>query len=135
MAEFWLEVRVYLEDTDAQGVVYNASYFRFMERSRTDWLRERGIDHRACDEQLGLAFVLTAIDARFLAPGRLGDIVAVSADMTELKGARGRFRQEIRRHSFEGELLVEGNAEVACVDRGSGRPKRWPKEFVEGLGL
>ena len=69
MTEFWLPVRVYLEDTDAQGVVYNASYFRFMERARTDWLRERGIDHTDFDHRLRVSFVLTSIEARFLAPG------------------------------------------------------------------
>src|SRR5690606_42058758 len=40
-----LPIRVYLEDTDAQGVVYNASYFRFLERARTEWLRARGVEH------------------------------------------------------------------------------------------
>ena len=64
MAVYWHEVRVYLEDTDAQGVVYNASYFRFMERARTDWLRVRGFDHSTFADTLGLAVVLTSIEAR-----------------------------------------------------------------------
>ena len=133
MPAFWLPVRVYLEDTDAQGVVYNASYFRFMERARTDWLRERGVDHRAFNESLGLAVVLTSIEARFLAPGRLGDMLAVSADLTELKGARAHFVQEIRRDSNEGDLLAAGTAEVACIDTSNGRARRWPADFFEGL--
>ena len=49
-----LPIRVYLEDTDAQGVVYNASYFRFMERARTEWLRARGIDHDELREKHGV---------------------------------------------------------------------------------
>jgi tol-pal system-associated acyl-CoA thioesterase len=131
MPAFWLPVRVYLEDTDAQGVVYNASYFRFMERARTDWLRERGADHRAFDESLGLAMVLAKIEARFLAPGRLGDMLAVSADLIELKGARATFAQEIRRDSNGGELLATGRAEVACIDTTNGRATRWPANFFE----
>ena len=133
MPAFWLQARVYLEDTDAQRVVYNASYFRFMERARTDWLRERGIDHRAFDESLGLAMVLTSIEARFIAPGKLGDMLAVSADLTEFTGARAQFSQEIRRDSNQGDLLVEGLAKVACIDSSSGRARRWPAEFFEGL--
>lgn len=133
MSVFWLPIRVYLEDTDAQGVVYNASYFRFMERARTDWLRERAIDHRALEETHGLAVVLTSIEARFLAPGRLGEMLAVSADVTELKGARVRFVQEVRRGSDGGELLVTGHAECACVERESGRAQRWPRDIREGL--
>jgi tol-pal system-associated acyl-CoA thioesterase len=133
MTEFWLPVRVYLEDTDAQGVVYNASYFRFMERARTDWLCVRGIDHGEFDRKLGLAFVLTAIEARFVAPGRLSDLLMVSADVTDLKGARAVFVQQLRRDTQNGELLAEGRADVACIDKASGRARRWPNEFLERL--
>jgi tol-pal system-associated acyl-CoA thioesterase len=133
MSSFWLPVRVYLEDTDAQRVVYNASYFRFMERARTDCLRSLGVDHRALEESLGLAIVLTAVEARFLASGRLGDMLAVSADLVSVKGARASFEQQIRRETSNGELLVQGRAEVACVDSSSGRARRWPAVFFEGL--
>ena len=133
MSVDWLEVRVYLEDTDAQGVVYNASYFRFMERARTEWLRRRGVDHRVLGETLGLALVLGSIEARFVAPGRLGDMLAVSAELERLRGARAVFRQSIRRETSRGELLVEGRAEVACIDGASGRVRRWPSGFVEDL--
>lgn len=133
MRVLWLPVRVYLEDTDAQGVVYNASYFRFMERARTEWLRERGIDHRDCGETLGLAFMLTSIEARFVAPGRLGDMLAVSAGLEELKGARAVFAQQVRQGSAGGTLLADGRAEVACIDQRGRRPRRWPQDIVERL--
>ena len=133
MSALWIPVRVYLEDTDAQGVVYNASYFRFMERARTDWLRARGIDHREVGQDYGLAFVLTAIEARFAAPGRLGDMLAVSAELGKLKGARAVFAQQIRRGGESGELLAEGQAQVACVDVASGRARRWPRDILERL--
>jgi tol-pal system-associated acyl-CoA thioesterase len=133
MPAFWLPVRVYLEDTDAQGVVYNASYFRFFERARTDWLRDRGVDHTAVDEALGLKLVLTSIEARFVAPGRLGDMLAVSAEISKLQGARAVFAQQVRRDSSEGELLAEAKADVACIDGASGKPRRWPQEILEEL--
>ena len=59
MMSFILPVRVYLEDTDAQGLVYNASYFRFFERARTEWLRVQGIDHVNLRESAGVSLVLT----------------------------------------------------------------------------
>ena len=79
MTKYVLPVRVYLEDTDAQGVVYNASYFRFMERARTECLRACGIDHDRLREEHGIVLVLAAIEARFTAPGRLSDMLYVSA--------------------------------------------------------
>lgn len=133
MSTFWLPVRVYLEDTDAQGVVYNASYFRFMERARTEWLRAREIDHLAIDAAHGVAFVLTAIEAQFLAPGRLGDMLTVGAGLGNFTGARAVFVQQIRRDSQDGELLVEGKAEVACIDVSSGKARRWPQAILERL--
>ncbi len=54
MSQFVLPVRVYLEDTDAQGVVYNASYFRYLERARTEWLRAHGVEHNRVREQEGV---------------------------------------------------------------------------------
>jgi tol-pal system-associated acyl-CoA thioesterase len=126
VTKYVLPVRVYLEDTDAQGVVYNASYFRFMERARTEWLRAQGVDHGELLEEHGIVLVLAGIEARFRAPARLSDMLYVSADVVEARGARVRFAQEVRLHEPEGELVCEGAAEVACKDASGGRPRRLP---------
>jgi tol-pal system-associated acyl-CoA thioesterase len=131
MKELAWPVRVYLEDTDAQGVVYNASYFRFMERARTEWLRQRGIDHNEAREQHGVLFVLTSIEARFHAPARLGDLLTVTAEAVETRGARVVFAQTIR---SDAELVCAGQAEVACVDAALGKPRRWPAPLLRELG-
>ena len=130
MSEFVLSVRVYLEDTDAQGVVYNASYFRFMERARTEWLRSLGVDHDELRTEHNVALVLSAVEARFRAPARLSDMLYVSAAVDEARGARIRFRQVIRRAEPDGEIVCEGLAEVACMDATEGRPRRLPAALV-----
>jgi tol-pal system-associated acyl-CoA thioesterase len=128
--EFVLPVRVYLEDTDAQGVVYNASYFRFMERARTEWLRAQGVDHDELREEHGVVLVLASIEARFRAPARLSDMLYVSAAIAEARGARIRFAQDVRRTEPGGELVCEGMAEVACMDAREGRPRRFPPTLM-----
>ena len=133
MKELVLPVRVYLEDTDAQGVVYNASYFRFLERARTEWLRERGIDHDELREEHGVLLVLAAIEARFRAPARLSDLLYVSASVAEARGAGVRFAQDIRRGEPGGESVCDGTAEVACIDAREGRPRRFPSSLVSEL--
>jgi len=130
---FTFPVRVYLEDTDAQGVVYNASYFRFMERARTEWLRARGIDHGELRDRHGLALVLTGVEARFRSPARLGDLLDVSADVTGASGARVFFEQFVRRAGGDDAVLCTGKAEVACMDAEDGRPRRWPEELLREL--
>jgi tol-pal system-associated acyl-CoA thioesterase len=133
MKELVLPVRVYLEDTDAQGVVYNASYFRFMERARTEWLRTRGIDHDELRETHGVMLVLAAMEARFRAPAKLSDLLYVRAALAEARGARVCFEQDIRRGEPGGELVCEGVAEVACLDVNAGRPRRFPPILVSEL--
>lgn len=133
MAEFVWPVRVYLEDTDAQGVVYNASYFRFMERARTEWLRDRGIDHDELRLRHGVLLVLTAIEARFRVAARLSDLLSVSADVADLRRTRVVFAQRVVRNGGGSAVVCEGRAEVACIDAGSPRPRRWPEALWEEL--
>ena len=96
--------------------MYNASYFRFMERARTEWLRAQGIDHDELREEHGVVLVLASIEARFRAPARLSDMLYVSASVAEAHGARMRFAQNVRRAEPDGEVVCEGFAEVACMD-------------------
>ncbi len=127
-----LPVRVYLEDTDAQGVVYNASYLRFFERARTEWLRSNGIDHNELRESADIVLVLSRIEAQFKVPARLDDMLEVTAEVAELSAVRLVFRQAIRRVPGSGELVCRARAEVACVDARTGRPRRLPARlFVE----
>ena len=133
MTKYVLPVRVYLEDTDAQGVVYNASYFRFMERARTEYLRACGIDHDQLREEHGIVLVLSAIEARFKAPARLSDMLYVSADVSEARGARMRFAQVVRRDNADGDVVCEGSAEVACMDARGGKPRRLPEALMSEL--
>jgi acyl-CoA thioester hydrolase len=122
-----------LEDTDAQGVVYNASYFRFMERARTEWLRSRGFDHDELREKHGVVLVLAGIEVRFKTPARLSDMLYVSAEVAGARGARMRFTQSVRRTGPNGELVCEGSAEVACMDVSGGKPRRLPATLMGEL--
>ena len=134
MGAYTLPVRVYLEDTDAQGVVYNASYVRFFERARTEWLRFHGIDHNELRETANLALVLSRIDVRFRTPARLDDMLEVSAAVTESSAVRFVFEQSIHRTPRSGGAVCRARAEVACVDARSGKPRRLPADFMSGIG-
>ena len=133
MGQFVLPVRVYLEDTDAQGVVYNASYFRYLERARTECLRDHGVEHNRVREQEGVIFVLVGIEVRFTRPARLDDMLYITAELAKLKGARVILDQSVRRESPDGELLCRGVAEVACLDPEQLRPRRVPGVLVSAL--
>ncbi len=123
---FGWPVRVYYEDTDAQGVVYYANYFRFLERARTEWLRSLGVDMvRLMDEERRI-FVVAEVQARFLAPARLSDELIVTARLEKLTRVTFDIEQNIYRDNVDGEKLIEATVKAAYLDADTMRPKRIP---------
>ncbi len=121
----WL-VRVYYEDTDAQGVVYYANYFRFLERARTEWLRSLGVDMVAMMEEDRRIFVVAEVQARFLAPARLSDELIVTARLKKLTRVSFDIEQNIYRGSADDKPLIEAMVKAAYLDADTMRPKRMP---------
>ena len=128
---FVLPVRVYYEDTDAQGVVYYANYFRFMERARTEWLEAMGIDHVTLMNEDRRILVVSEAHAKFLVPATLGDSLLVTASLKSLGRASFEIEQNIYRDSLDGPLLIAGGVTAACLDADTRRPQRIPKEFFK----
>jgi acyl-CoA thioester hydrolase len=124
-------LRVYYEDTDAQGVVYYANYFRFMERARTEWLRSLGVDQVALMQEERRIFVVTETRAEFLAPARFNDQVVVTARLAGLTRATFDIEQNIYRESLDGELLLRGGVRAAYLNADTLRPTRVPAFIFE----
>ena len=118
------QVRVYYEDTDFSGVVYHASYLRFMERGRTNYLRLIGADHRALFEQAqaeapGFAFVVTHMTIDWKRPAFMDDVLDIVTAPDEVKGASVMLLQKVMRGD---DLLVQARVQVAFVSGGRARP-------------
>ena len=119
-----MAVRVYYEDTDFTGIVYHASYLRFIERGRTNYLRLIGADHRSLFEATereapGFAFVVRSMAVEFLKPARMDDILAVTTEPEQVKGASMTLRQKVMRQD---DVLVKAHVRVAFVSGGRARP-------------
>lgn len=123
---FLWPVRVYYEDTDAQGVVYYANYFRFLERARTEWLGSLGVDMVALMAEERRIFVVAEVQARFLVPARLNDNLIVTARLTGLTRVSFDIEQNIYRGAIDGEQLLAANVKAAYLDADTMRPKRIP---------
>lgn len=119
-----LPVRVYFEDTDAGGVVYHASYVRFAERGRTDFLRLLGTDARrlidGSQSREPAAFVVRRMNMDFLRPARMDDLLEVETRVKELGGASVTLNQVITR---QGARVFEAEVTVVLVSM-SGKPLR-----------
>ena len=129
---FEWSVRVYYEDTDAQGVVYYANYFRFMERARTEWLRALGFNQEQMLNEERRMFVVTRTELEFIVPARFNDQLIVTARLTGLTRASFNIEQNIYRDNLDGTLLVSGGVKAAFLDADTKRPLRVPANFFEG---
>ncbi|MBV7484248.1 tol-pal system-associated acyl-CoA thioesterase [Bordetella sp. BOR01] len=118
-----LNVRVYYEDTDAGGVVFYANYLRFLERARTEWLRDLGVEQSALAEREGRLFVVHSLDMSYRKPARLDDFITIRSRVTRVGRASINFVQRAER---DGELLAQGNIQVCCVDTVHLRPAALP---------
>src|SRR4029079_10961004 len=126
-------VRVYYEDTDFSGIVYHASYLRFMERGRINYLRLLGADQRALFDEAereapGFAFVVRSMTIDFRKPARMDDVLEIATAPVEVKGASVVLHQRVDRN---GETLVEATVQVAFVSGGRARPI--PKALREAM--
>ena len=119
-----MTVRVYYEDTDFTGLVYHASYLRFMERGRTNYQRLLGTDQRALFEQAqkeapGFAFVVRSMQIEFLKSAVMDDLLEIVTAPEEVKGASVLLAQHVMRGD---ETLIEAHVRVAFVSGGRARP-------------
>ena len=126
-------VRVYWEDTDAQGVVFYANYFRFLERARTEWLRVLGVDQVALRRDERRVFVVASLQADFVAPARFNDEIVVTARLAQLSRASFDIEQNIHLASLEGKLLLRASVRAAYLNADSMRPVRVPESIFEGI--
>lgn len=120
---FRLPIRVYIEDTDAGGIVYYVNYLKFMERARTEWLRTLGYQHYALAGD-NFLFVVHSCSVRYHRPARIDDAVQVTAGLHRLGKATLDFVQQVWRGD---ELLCEAEVRVACVSADGVRPRAMPE--------
>lgn len=117
---FTIPVRIYYEDTDAGGVVYYANYLKFLERCRTEWLREIGHDQAdlLCDP--GIAFVVRSVTLEYLKPARLDEMLSIGLDVEKITKSQIFFRQHVRRANPDAQdgwdELASGRIQIVCVN-------------------
>lgn len=108
-----MNVRVYYEDTDMGGVVFYANYLKYMERGRTEWLRDLGVDQSTLAATEQRVFMVVRVDVRYISPARLDDLLQIESEVTRMGRASLHFAQFVSRG---GELIAQSNIQVCCVE-------------------
>ncbi len=124
-----MPLRVYIEDTDAGGIVYYVNYLKYFERARTELMRSRGFARAALPAD-NLQFVVSELRVDYRVPAQLDDLLDVSARVTAVGGATVSFEQKAQRGAT---LLAIADVTIALVDALTGRPRRLPSALRQSL--
>ncbi|MDX8390991.1 MAG: tol-pal system-associated acyl-CoA thioesterase [Mariprofundaceae bacterium] len=124
-----IPLRIYYEDTDHGGVVYYANYLKYMERARTELMRDCGIELDRLQHESGVLFAVSEAHVHYRRPARFNDALEVQSVLVHAHGARLVFHQSVLRAE---ELLVEGEIRLACTDV-AGHVRRIPKSVLEKI--
>jgi acyl-CoA thioester hydrolase len=131
---FGWPVRVYWEDTDAGGIVFYANYLKFFERSRTEWLRAKGISQQQLRETVGGMFVVSDAQVRYFKSAKLDDELLVTTSLQEAGRASMTIHQEARLSgTAEPTLLCEATIRASWVDAVTLKPHRIPLQILHAL--
>lgn len=129
MKEFLWPVRVYYEDTDSGGVVYYANYLKFMERARTEWLRNLGFEQDDLREEEDILFAVHKVAVEYKRPARFNDALLVSAKIKTWGRASLTFQQEVISETSQ-QMLCEGEIQIACLSASRFRPTPIPEALL-----
>lgn len=137
---FYTPIRIYWEDTDAGGIVYHSNYVNFMERSRTEWLRSKGLNQHTLREQYHGMFVVSDVSVRFIAPAKLDDVLLATTAVQSAGRASLELEQCIYRPSeaapediSSAQLMCAGKVRIGWVNSDSLRPGRIPDPILKLL--
>ena len=143
-------VRVYYEDTDSGGVVYYANYLKFMERARSEWLRDLGVEQDELLARERIIFAVRAVQVDYLQSARFNDVLWVTAEVAERGRASLSFKQRVLRPASDertrtprhlaaaeraaliedkSKLLCTGQVRIACLDAATLRPRPIPSHL------
>lgn len=123
--EFDWTLRVYIEDTDAGGIVYHANYLCYLERARTEWLRSKGFEQKTLSQQQGVQFVVHKLSLEYKMPAYLDDALDLKLKLIGLRKTGMQLQQTLMR---AGQILLTAQVELACV-ASNGRPKAIPTQL------
>ena len=124
--------RVYWEDTDAGGVVYHAQYLAFLERARTEWMRDHGNGQDRLRVDHDLVFAVRSMRIDFRQPARLDDALLVSVSLLQCRRASLVIEQAVHR---DGALLLDAQVRIAALRASDFRPRSIPDDLYESLKL
>ncbi len=135
MSKYTHQFRVYYEDTDAGGVVYHANYLNFFERTRTEWLRSKGLQQSVMRDEANVILAIRNINIDFVLPARLDDLLTVSTEVVSHSKVSMQVSQEMYVDGIGVDTFLAAKAQVQIVSLNAEKfkPMRFPTQYLEEL--
>ena len=130
MSDF--QLRIYYEDTDSGGVVYYANYLKFIERGRSEFLRELGFEQDQLIQHQNIIFAVKSIQADYLSPARFNDLLSVYTEVKKTRHASLIFSQKIK-DLEQSKVLFKAQITVACLNAKDFKPCAIPSNILEKI--
>ena len=124
-----LDIFVYVEDTDFQGIVYHANYLKYFERARSRCLMDLDISQSE-EIKAGKIFIIKSINIEFVRPAKIEDNLIISSEIEYLSNARLFFHQQIKRNASD-DIICKGKVEVCFYDQNKNKPVAFPKKLLK----
>lgn len=125
-----MQIRIYYEDTDCGGVVYHSNYLGYMERSRTEFLRDIGVDLQAY-HKAGTVFAITEANLKYRFPAKYNDLLTVESELIDLTSYRIAFRTKI--YNQDGKLCCRGDVKMVAINEETGKATQIDDDFYSKL--
>jgi acyl-CoA thioester hydrolase len=130
MSTYTHQFRVYYEDTDAGGVVYHANYLNFLERTRTEWLRSKGLEQSVMREQENVILAIRKMEIDFKLPARLDDLLTISTEVESHSKISMWVNQEIH---VDGVLMITAKVQIVSLNAEKFKPMRFPSHYLKAI--
>ena len=111
---FFHKVKVYYEDTDSGGVVYYANYLKFIERARSEWVRNIGFDQNVLRNDFGIVFAVRKVEADYIKAAKFDDLLTISTELISKTRVRLKLNQDIYRDNY---LIFKAVLDIVSIDR------------------
>ena len=125
-----LTIRIYFEDTDAQGLVYNSNYLKYLERGRTELLRNMGYDQKELLNN-GIIFVVKKINLDFIKAAELDDLIEIKSKILEVKNVSFTFHQEI--YDTKNTKILDAKIKCGSLEKKENKPTKIPFKLLEAM--
>ena len=114
------QCRVYYEDTDLAGIVYYANYLKFIERARSEWVRNLGLDQNVLRKDHGIVFAVRKVEADYLKSAKFDELLLISTELQKKTRVRLNLSQEIYSGS---DLIFRANLVIVPLSVAGGLVK------------